>query len=91
MESLGLTVAGMPASLIETLEGVRAELDQHWSSAQRQQLQQLLDPVLTTELAQVLACSPWVAQQFTRQPALLLELLGSGDIHRCYMRGIPDG
>jgi glutamate-ammonia-ligase adenylyltransferase len=42
------------------------------------------DESLQQELCRVWACSEFVAQRCVRQPALLLDLLNSGDLHRQY-------
>jgi glutamate-ammonia-ligase adenylyltransferase len=74
----------LPVPLVAALADACADIDQRWSEQQLAQLHSLLTAELEAELAQVLACSPWAGQQFAYHPALLLDLLASGDLHRSY-------
>ena len=75
-----------PATLSIIPEALRARLEHHW-----QQLGEKLDtanPVgsapLQAETAKVLALSDFVALACVREPSLLGDLVGSGDLHRSY-------
>ena len=87
MDLYSALVAPLPEALGRALAAACEELEQRWSPAQLQELRELLTDRLQLELAQVLACSPWVAQRFAFRPQLLLDLLNSGDLHRCYDAG----
>lgn len=67
-----------------SLEGDLGGLFEAWSEPQLQQLQRALNPQYSAELALVLATSPYASQCMARDPAMLLALIESGDLHTSY-------
>ena len=74
----------LPESLQQTLECAAASLSESWSDAELAELESELSAEYSAQLATVLATSPFVCQQFERQPQMLLDLLVSGDLHQVY-------
>ncbi len=82
MRRIELSDLLLPAELKHSLHSAADRLFSTWSDADLAQLNSELDAQSEQELARVLACSPFVCQQFERHPGLLLQLLASGDLHR---------
>ncbi len=79
-------VGPIPPSLRNQAQG-------RWSDCQEQaNLREValppLDPEATEQLLRVWACSDFIAQSCMRHPAMLADLLGSGDLEQDYASGV---
>jgi glutamate-ammonia-ligase adenylyltransferase len=84
MSLVNLSVADLPEALQNVVQADAQKLFASWPEVQLAQLGAQLGQQGLLELVNVLAGSPFVGQQFARQPALLPELLDSGDLHRSF-------
>jgi [glutamine synthetase] adenylyltransferase / [glutamine synthetase]-adenylyl-L-tyrosine phosphorylase len=81
-----IDTGSVPEALRETLQRDCCDVLEPMDAQQRAQLQAAMvaEPGLGSALARVLCCSQFMARALQRNPALLPELLASGDLARRY-------
>ncbi len=89
LPDVSAALASLP--LVQKSQVLQETVQRHWvdfsSAAEAADIHfPAWDDDLLAELCRVWACSEFVAQRCARQPLMLLDLLSSGDLHRCYSR-----